>query len=104
MLLLDGVATSIIMEADTKISSCVCGYHVYKDIWAAAICELVTCTREPANAVDRYAVAVLREEPYGRRCDVHSGISGSGTCYNTCSEHEKIRCSKYPYGKFFIVD
>ena len=60
------------MEANTKISSCVHGYHVCKDIWAAAIGEPLACAREPANIVDRYAVAVLREEPYDRRCDVHS--------------------------------
>ena len=52
--------------------------------------ELLTCTREPANAVDRHAVVVLREKPYDRRCDEHSGISRNGMCLNLCSERGKI--------------
>ena len=36
------------------------GYHVYKDIWAAAVGEVLACRREPSNASDRYAIAVLK--------------------------------------------
>ena len=39
---------------------CVRGYHVYQAIWTAAIGEELLCEREPTNAVDRYAVAVVR--------------------------------------------
>ena len=39
---------------------CVRGYHVYQAIWAAAIGEELLCEREPTNAFDRYAVAVVR--------------------------------------------
>ena len=44
-----------------EIPSCVRGYHVYKDIWAAAVGELLTCSREPTNANDSYAVAVIKD-------------------------------------------
>ena len=36
------------------------GYHVYKEIWESAISEELDCRREPSNAVDRYAVAVMK--------------------------------------------
>ena len=36
------------------------GYHVYKEIWEAAIGEELDCRREPSNAIDRYAVAVMK--------------------------------------------
>ena len=37
------------MSAEMEIPSCVRGYHVlvYKDIWAAAVRELLMCSREP---------------------------------------------------------
>ena len=40
------------------IELCVGGYHVYKDIWEAAIGELLQCERETRNTKDRYVVAV----------------------------------------------
>ena len=36
------------------------GYHVYKEIWEAAIGEELDCPREPSNAIDRYTVAVMK--------------------------------------------
>ena len=38
------------------------GYHVYKEIWEAAVDEELACEREPHNANDCYAVAVKRRE------------------------------------------
>ena len=33
------------------MACCVRGYHIYKeDIWAAAIGEVLVCSREPINA------------------------------------------------------
>lgn len=40
--------------------SCIRGYHIYKDIWTPVIDEELQCRREPANIIDRYAVAVLK--------------------------------------------
>ena len=36
------------------------GYHVYKDIWEAALGEELDCTRERGNPRDAYAVAVVK--------------------------------------------
>ena len=38
------------------------GYHIYKDIWTAAIGELLLCKREVRNISDPYAVAVVNGE------------------------------------------
>ena len=42
---------------ETIEKCCVCGYHVYKNIWDASIGEELACQREPSNGVDRYVVA-----------------------------------------------
>ena len=41
---------------------CVRGYHVYQEIWEAAVGEVLVCEREPRNVEDRYAVAVKTEQ------------------------------------------
>ena len=41
-----------VMIAETEIPSCVRGYHIYEDRWPAGVGELLTCTREPTNAID----------------------------------------------------
>ena len=41
--------------------TCVRGYHVYESIWVAAIGEELQCQRELSNAVDHYAVAIVRD-------------------------------------------
>ena len=37
------------------------GYHVYNDIWEAAVGETLVCIREPRNTHDRYAVTVEKD-------------------------------------------
>ena len=39
---------------------CIRGYHVYKEIWLAAIGKELECDREPQNSCDCYAVAVKK--------------------------------------------
>ena len=40
---------------------CICGYHVHKDIWEAAVGETVMSMLEPSNFYDRNAVAVEKD-------------------------------------------
>ena len=54
------------MEEEFAIEFCVCGYHVYKDIWEAAIGEELPCEQEPRNTKDRYAGAASKY--------LHSGL------------------------------
>ena len=44
-----------------RVQSCVRGYHVYEECWAAFLGEELTCQREIGNVVDRYAVAVKKD-------------------------------------------
>ena len=46
---------------DYERALCVCGFHMYCDVWEAAIGEVLDCEREPGNAKDRYAVAVKKD-------------------------------------------
>ena len=41
------------MAGEKEMACCVRGYHIYKDLWAAAIGEVLVCSREPAHVVDR---------------------------------------------------
>ena len=45
---------------EARISSCVRGYHIYKEKWTAVIGEVLCCARETGNVLDRYAVGVLK--------------------------------------------
>ena len=49
------------MAAEFRKKLCVRGYHVYDEIWEAAVGEMLVCVREPRNAHDRYAVAVEKD-------------------------------------------
>ena len=48
-------------RGEKEVTCRVRGYHVYKDIWAAAIGEELVCGREPTNMAGRYVVAVLKK-------------------------------------------
>ena len=43
------------------MDSCVCGYHVYKEIWKAVVGEQLISEREPENQMDRNAVAIKND-------------------------------------------
>ena len=45
-----------------RFSSCVRGYHVYQSIWMPSTGEILDCQREVGNAVDRYAIKVLKND------------------------------------------
>ena len=49
-----------IMQELSRLS-CVRGYHIYQNVWDAAIGEILTCEWEPSNLQDRYTVAFKKE-------------------------------------------
>ena len=51
-----------LMMATLEMETCVRGFHVYKALWEAAVGEELECRQERGNRVDRYAVAVLKDE------------------------------------------
>ena len=62
------------MEELFEGNCCIRGYHVYKEVWEAAVGESLVCEREPKNASDRYAVAV--KEELSSRTFALKGIAG----------------------------
>ena len=48
------------MESVQK-ESCIRGYHIYQELWAAAIGEDLACQWERRNAADPHAVAVIKD-------------------------------------------
>ena len=71
-----------------SIHTSVRGYHVYKDVWEAALGQLLPCQREP-NIHDPYTVAVV-ETGVATRIVGHVPRAISSVCYyltrlsNTC--------------------
>ena len=91
------------MSAETAVPSCVRGYRVYKDRWAAAVGELLMSSMEPTNASSRYTVAVIKDETtighlprkICKLCLRRGGLISYKVTGLKCS------CSKYPNEKFF---
>ena len=45
-----------------EVESIVRGYHIYKDIWSAAVGSTLSCWQERFNPHDSYAVAVIKDD------------------------------------------
>ena len=59
-----------VMAGEKEIVCCVRCYHVYKDIWAAAIREVLVCSTEPTNI---FVVKFIRIK-YFRTFSVYKNI------------------------------
>ena len=46
-----GIVDSNTMEV-LEVESCICGHHVYKDIWTPTAGEELPCAREGSNTKD----------------------------------------------------
>ena len=55
------VAHMQMAKAVTQKALCVCGYHVYKDIWKVAVGETVVCVLEPDNFYEKNTVVVEKD-------------------------------------------
>ena len=89
------MATSAPVSVETCIIETVIrGYHIYKEIWAASIGEVLLCARETANVHDPYAVAVIRRSitvghvprALSAVCSLFIRRSGEITCQVTGSK------------------
>ncbi len=68
------------MPMEYEIACCIRGYHVYHEMWEAAVGEVVVCEIELRNATDRYAAAVKRgtewlSDTYRERCGMFACFS-----------------------------
>ena len=84
-------------SAEIEVLSCMRGYHVYKDRWAAAVGELLTCSRETTNLSVRCAVTMIKEgttidhlpRQIFKVCSVLLRSDGVISCKVTGSRREK---------------
>ena len=58
---------------EKEIACCVRGYHIYKNIWAAAILEVLVCSMEPSN-IGKFFVVKLYLRRIFRRFSVYENI------------------------------
>ena len=79
------------------MACCARGYHVYKDIWAAAIWEVLVCNTEPTNVGKIFIVELYSREIFLYVFCVRNnenkaiyGISNSSSTYMSV-------CSSFPH-------
>ena len=60
------------MASEKEIACCVRG-HVYLDIWAASICEVLVCSTEPINVEKIFIVKFIRVK-YFRTFSMYENI------------------------------
>ena len=74
--------------------SCVCGYHIYNDIWTSVLKEVLLTQRELHNVIDCYAIAVKNHSgdtighlprKISRLCSMFIDQDGDITCVVTNS-------------------
>ena len=51
----------IFMAVTYTLASCICGYHVYEDVWNPGFSEFINCEREDRNPQDPYAVGLKKD-------------------------------------------
>ena len=57
-MLQDTVSVNQLVMEEFERPCCIRGYHVYQEIWTAAVGEELVCEREPDNSHDRYAIMI----------------------------------------------
>ena len=50
------------MAESYEVESVVRGYHIYKEIWSAAVGTTLPCQQESFNPYDSYAVAIIKDD------------------------------------------
>ena len=67
--------------SEFEYESCICGYHIYKDMWSSTIGEHLMCEREMLNLTDKYAVT--------------NRHSSEGRCHHRSSSKDNITNDRY---------
>ena len=47
------------MAGEKEMACCVRGYHIYKDIWAAAIGDMLVCSKDPTNVGKNFRCEII---------------------------------------------
>ena len=66
------------------------GFHQYSTVWNPVLNELLSVRQEKDNPYDRYAIAVLKTDPYGQRT---SGWSFTTRNFEIFMVHNQPRSS-----------
>ena len=74
-----------------SIHTSVRGYHFYKDVWEAALGQLLHCQREPGDIHDLYAMAVV-ETGVATRIVAYVPRAISSVCYFFLGKSGSITC------------
>ena len=64
-----------LLSLKNVLVSCVRGYHIYKDVWEAAIGEELTCQQECRNSSNIYAVVVVKDGAVVGHCHEEFRVS-----------------------------
>ena len=52
------------MACEKEMACCVRGYWIYKDIWAAAVGEVLVCSRERSNMGEIFVVKLYSRKKF----------------------------------------
>ena len=50
------------MVESYEVETVVRGYHIYQEIWSAAVGTILSCRQERFNAHDSYTVAMIKDD------------------------------------------
>ena len=50
------------MTTSFTLTSCVYGYHLYKDIWNPTVDETLNCERESRNSQEPYTICLRKDD------------------------------------------
>jgi len=70
------------------VESCVCGFHVYKNIWTPITGKVMSCEMKDMNFFDPYAVAIKK----GSEVIGHIACKISAACFNFLDMGGTITC------------
>ena len=97
------------MAGEKETACCVRGYHIYKDIWAAAIWEVLVCSTKPTNvgkifAVKLYSRKIFLYVFYVRKYFYNENKANYGMwhCFE-CYELWKIWRTRWQFPHFLII-
>ena len=74
------------------IDSSVRGFYVYKNIWTPTVTEQLKTRQEPANAEDRFAVAVYKDDPIPGQIVGHVPKERNRICWYFLQHDGEIAC------------
>ena len=79
------------MAGEKEMACCVRGYHIYKDIWAAAIREVLVCSMEPTNVGQMFVIELYSRKIFAyvfrvRKCFYNKNKANYDIEWNTHSQ------------------